>query len=482
MRVDAAERNTVHFLIITIALAVVAVSHLAHGLPFMADDQGQYLSHARTLIEGRPYTDIGYIYTNYNNFIGPVAEPPGFPLLIAPALAISGPDLLPVRAVLLFSLAAFLLLAWTFAKDVSGRWIATAAIIFTVTMFAEQHALDGVLADLPFCAAIWCVILAANTSEPLSRARLVAMAVAGSVAFTFRMAALPLLPAIVLMMFLRPRRDRAGLALVGAVWIATAWLVMFGMPTSSALVAETARDGSRILGDVGANLKTIRFSVLEAFLYPFPSNLANDIYHVVALPIAGVGAWSLARANPRRFAFLFAISTVGMLLVLPTRSTRYWWPLAPLQALALMHGVDVLLRRRPAVSRWATGAVASLVFISGAVSSRYEPATPLFERSDIIELVARLRAESRLEPARAVIFSPRTFTWHTGIPAMGMFDADPDETLAELHDKRIGFVFLGPLGQSSPGAQSVARAISQRPESFHRIATAGELELYRVLR
>ena len=84
------------------------------------------------------------------------------------------------------------------------------------------------------------------------------MAIAGAVAFSFRMAALALLPAIALMALLRPRREWLGLALVGVVWVVAAALVMFGLPTSTALAAETARDGSHLLADFIANIRYIR--------------------------------------------------------------------------------------------------------------------------------------------------------------------------------------------------------------------------------
>src|SRR5262245_1927550 len=96
---ERAWESRAQWAIIIAAIVLVVVTHASHGLLFNLDDQGQYLSHARALLEGRPYGDIGFIYTNYNNFIGPVVEPPGLPVLIAPALAISGPDLAPVRVV-----------------------------------------------------------------------------------------------------------------------------------------------------------------------------------------------------------------------------------------------------------------------------------------------------------------------------------------------------------------------------------------------
>lgn len=464
-----------------VALVVVVVLHASHGLPFNWDDQGQYLSHARALIEGRPYTDIGFIYTNHNNFIGPVAEPPGLPLIIAPALAVSGSDLIPVRAVLLGFLIATLWLIWKFARTLTDSWTSTAAIVFVIAVFSEQHVLDGVMADLPFIAAIWCVILAADSPDGMTRGRLVNMAIAGAAAFAFRMAALALIPALVLMIILRPRREWPGLSLVGIVWLTAAALVMFAMPTSSALVAETSRDAGQFLRDAVSNAGSISQGILESFLYPFPWNLANDVYHLFAVPLTAFGAYRLIRSSPRRFVFLFAIAYVGMLVVLPTRASRYWWPLTPLQALALMEGVNALLRREGRVPRIATASLAGFLLAVGSLRSRREPAAPLHERPDFIQLVDRIRLHVGSTEPRVAFFSPRLFSWHTRIPAMGHFRASPDGTLAELRDKRISFLVYGSLGEYPQYDASFDRALEANPRSFQRVADIGSFTLYRVL-
>jgi len=467
--------------IIACALLALVLLHATHGLPFNWDDQGQYLSHSRALLAGRPYTDIGFIYTTYNNFIGPVAEPPGVPVLILPALAISGADLLPVRVVMLFTLLLFLWLVWKVIEPFAGRWTATAVIVMAIAVFSWQHVLDGVMSDLPFCAAIWCVLYAADTDSPLSRGRLITMAIAGAAAFTFRMAALALLPSIALLMLLRPRRQWLGLVLVAVVWAAAGALVMFALPTSTALVAETSLDWSKVLFDVRENLHVISFGVLETFLYPFTSNRANDVLHVVELLLAIVGSWALLRAGPRRFAYLFALSYVLMLLVLPTRATRYWWPLVPLQALAMVEGLAVLIRRVPSVPRWVPAAVVALLFAIGLPHDARERATPFFERDEVTQVVAALRSASPDVEPRVAIFSPRQLTWHTRIPAMGHFKATPEQTLAELRDKGITFLVSGSLEEWPEFSASIDRAIAARPDAYQLMGTFGGLTLLRVL-
>lgn len=470
------------WIVMAVALVLLLAIHLGHGLPFNWDDQGQYLSHARALIEGRPYGDIGFIYTNYNNFIGPVVEPPGTPVLVAPALAISGPGLLPVRAVMLGSMIVFCWLAWRFVEPLAGRWAATAIVLLSLGAASQQHLVDGVMSDLPFCAAIWVVVIAANHEGPLDRRRLLLMATAGAIAFSFRMAALALVPAIALFALYRPRREWPGLALVAVVWAASAALVMFGLPTSTALGAEASRGVTELLHDARNNLLEIQRGVFEGFLYPFRSNLANDAWHAIATVLALVGSWRLLRARPlMRFGYAFAIGYLAMLVVVPTNASRYWWPLVPLQLLAMVEGVRAAMRLAPAIPRQVPVVVAVLIAALGIGRGVGERAVPFFERDDVLAVTAAMRAAEPGADLRVTIFSPRLFTWHTRIPAMGFFRASADETVAELRNKRITFVVQGSLGESLKDAASIDRAITERPAAFSRVGEFGDLTLYRVV-
>ena len=58
-------------------------------------DYAHYLLHAKALAESRPYTDIGYIYTEMN-LVGPRVQPPGWPIVLAPFVALFGTHSSPV--------------------------------------------------------------------------------------------------------------------------------------------------------------------------------------------------------------------------------------------------------------------------------------------------------------------------------------------------------------------------------------------------
>jgi NADH:ubiquinone oxidoreductase subunit 6 (subunit J) len=387
-----------------------------------------------------------------------------------------------VRGVIVVAMLVFLWMVWRLVDPLSGRWMAVAVIVVSLAVFSSSHLLDGIMSDVPFCAAVWCVVMAADDDGPLSRRRLLAMAIAGAMAFTFRMAALALFPAIALMALLRPRREWPGLALVALVWLLAAAFVMFGLPTSSALAAETARDASALLKDFTQNIRYIGRAVFETFLYPFASNVANDVLHWVMSLVAIAGAWRLLRIAPRRSAWLFAGSYIFMLLILPTRSSRYWLPLVPLQMLALLEGVAWLTRSVRVIPRWTPAAVAALLVLVGMRQGSHEPPTPFAKREEVTAIVEAIRQASPGQRPRVSFFSPRLLTWHTGFPAMGHFAASPDQVLAELREKRIDYLVTGTLGeQVIPDEDAINRAIVERADGYEKLGTFGGFTLFRVL-
>ena len=59
-----------------------------------ADDFAMYVHHAQNLVEGRSYTDTGYIFASV--VVGPKYYPPIFPILLAPIYRVSGLNLIPL--------------------------------------------------------------------------------------------------------------------------------------------------------------------------------------------------------------------------------------------------------------------------------------------------------------------------------------------------------------------------------------------------
>jgi hypothetical protein len=60
------------------------------------DDYALYIQEARNIAEGRPFYQTSYVFNEFNNCYSPPHYPPGYPLLLAPVVAVWGIDIYPL--------------------------------------------------------------------------------------------------------------------------------------------------------------------------------------------------------------------------------------------------------------------------------------------------------------------------------------------------------------------------------------------------
>lgn len=453
---------------------VIGIVHADHGPAFGADDHGQYLLHAKALVEGRPYTDIGFIHTRYSTLVAPIAEPPGLPLLLAGMFEVAGQRSGAVRIILF----AFFVLLGTFVyryfRTMASVGSAALVTAWTLTALARSHALDTVLADLPFCAALWMCFFLADSALVRGSRRLVLLGAAGAAAFAFRMAALPLLPAAASALLLRDREERRGFLTLGIVWTLAAGAVMFGLPAAEALGSETLRTPAVAWRDLLFNLQAMIWGAREGIPLSFDNASLSLSLHAVVLGIALVGAVAGLRAHHRRFAWIAAIWYLVMLAALPTRSSRYMWALYPLLAFSFIEGVRWIanaagLRRvRGAMPAYAA---ALALIVAGLTRDVLAPTPPTYTLvKDVTTLRAALaREDTGVRRLRVVVFAPRVMAWEDGHVTMAPFAAASDEMLRVMHAFAITHVVLGDAGTHVAGTAAVERLVTERPTVFREV-------------
>lgn len=123
------------------------------------DDHAAYIHHARNIVEGRPYGDIGYIRNSTS--INPEMYPPGFPLLLAPLYHFYGFNLKPMKVlcILSFCLAlGFFYLATQQVGEIPA--LLTIGIIGVCPYFWDFK--DSVFSEYPFLAFTFASLSVAN--------------------------------------------------------------------------------------------------------------------------------------------------------------------------------------------------------------------------------------------------------------------------------------------------------------------------------
>lgn len=113
------------------------------------DDFAQYIHQAANLVKGIPQSDTGFIYSE-ENYIGPRAYPPGFPMLLAPVYALAGNNMIFFTSYIsLFYLALAFLVLIFYRKHFS----ATAALVLSFILVYNPQLLvfkQEVMSDIPF--------------------------------------------------------------------------------------------------------------------------------------------------------------------------------------------------------------------------------------------------------------------------------------------------------------------------------------------
>lgn len=342
-------------------------------------DSYQYLLHAENLISGHPYADTGYVPSPHS-FLAPAAYPIGYPLLIAPILAVFGasPQVLAMVASL------FLVgTAWLTATLARG-WLPDPFAIGIAVLIGLQPGLIAMsrqpLSDPPFLFFVMLCLLMADRasykSDTWSRRVVLAGLALGMAAIT-RTLGLVLIPALLLPGLIRHRRlQRPALVSAGiglGVWFLVSLIDLGSPPLSgmdigsggySALVEEN------LFGDLAEIPLRIPERVVDYTRASFPlwhvpgMDLLKNLLFLGALLPVGVGFIHRVR---RRFGLTEAFAVLYVLALLPWTfsGTRYLFPLYPIYYLYLVVGTW-RLGRDSLARQWATTAV-----LIGAVAISY---------------------------------------------------------------------------------------------------------------
>jgi 4-amino-4-deoxy-L-arabinose transferase-like glycosyltransferase len=144
-----AGRESLVWILALVPFLALALWRLRDGPGLNADDYGQYLMHAQALAEGRPYTDIGYIYSPFRWGIGPAAAPPGLPLTLAVIYKLLGPNIIVMRLVMLCFATVFVLIAGLYFAQHQDRHIGLGVALLCALSPAIVHSSTQLLTDLP---------------------------------------------------------------------------------------------------------------------------------------------------------------------------------------------------------------------------------------------------------------------------------------------------------------------------------------------
>ena len=453
------------------------------------DDFALYLLHAQAIVEGRSYTDTGFIHTSLD--VAPPAQPPGLPLVLAAAALLGGGfgGAATKVAVGLMSLIAVLVPGLYFAR-LRGPLIGATVSAFLALVWAPR--LTHAETDIGFVGLVWALLLLVDSPrDRVGWVRVSAILAVGTFAMTYRMLGAVLFPAVGWIAVAQGRRDRA-VAVPLTVWAVGGALVLLAGGWS---VIEPQLPGGlgNAIDRVGQRFPLYLGASVTAHLYPFAGNAANDLYHVVSMGLAVIGITSWTREHWRSAAWGFTLLYGSALLLVTAGSTRYVTPMMPVLVFGLLEGGRVLSEFAVARLGWPpprlgrmTSIVAVLVVLSAAllrVLDQPQTGGRLLELPDTQEMLSTLVAEAtgRSEAVRVAFAQPRVLTWSTGLPAMVIPNAEPDVLMADLDRGRISHVVLDELGLARGRIRQMQRTIEAYSCRFELLFSNRGFRLYRIL-
>jgi len=113
-------------------------------------DFAAYIHHAKNIIEGTDYKDIGWIYDPSRLALEPKTYPPIFPLILSPIYKWFGLNLtaMKIEIVLTFLFSLFIIF-WTFRNELSPRYNITMIVLIGFSPYFWGFK-DTILSDIPF--------------------------------------------------------------------------------------------------------------------------------------------------------------------------------------------------------------------------------------------------------------------------------------------------------------------------------------------
>lgn len=443
-------------------------------------DYAQYLSHARALVEGRPYGDIGYIYQPGASLIGPQDYPPGLPVTLAPLVALGGVHsplvrLLMVTCVVLFAALA----AWRLAHHVEPWQAALGGALAAYSLEASAGTVAA-MSDPGFAVLLWGTVLLVDKDGAWTWRRAAAVTALGFGAMSYRMAGVALVPGLALYALMHRRRLGALPFAPPLVWAGAGALALAAglvrIPFTERLLPSNFELGEHL----STFVRQYKVGLFAAELYPFASNGANDAYHLVASVLLLVGLVVLVRRARRTFMIALGAAYGLMLLVAPVAEARYAWPLYPILGTALVLGTTIVVAKLAA--RWtpraqratAAAPLIGILVLALVTNARGAPPPSLVRHPDAHALFAWLiQRNSALPPGapmRIAFHNPRVLTLETRVAAMGLVPRTPPGQMAALIDARAThLVWQGSAtaGNDSPGrAPCVQRMANRLPELY----------------
>jgi len=441
------------------------------------DDFALYIQHARNIAAHVPYSETGYIYNPHNPAIGPRAYPPGFPLLLAPVVAVFGLELVPMKVVIVLCfVGALLMLPRVFQRDLSPRYMAALILVMGLNPFFWDFK-DQVLSDIPF---LFFTLLSLDAFQRAGKVPLAGLAAAAAIAT--RALGVVLIPCFIASDLLQLRRVRRETVLACGIAIALLLLQrLFGAQAGSyfdnftitpAVVGRNIVGYLRALSDIWDNGYT---------------GIGRKLIFLVTVGLAGFAYFRAFRGTeesrgPTVVEIFPVVYVIPVMLWPAYQGTRFLIPLIPFYlyyCLLGIRGLEIALAPRRHVALAFLGIVA-LLYGAKYSTMRYGPLPDGVAAPESVELFRFVKQNTAAQDI-FVFSKPRALTLFAGRRAAAPFTPD-DPCRLWLYITEIGatYVITGPDSVNAE-AMYLERFVARYPRALVRVMGNQTSVVYRIV-
>jgi hypothetical protein len=445
-------RNPILIVIIILSL-VLGLDTLTRGQDW-GDDFASYIMQAQSISNGTIQTFMQHNAFAVNKsfgYIGPVAYPWGYPLILVPAYLLRGVHPIVLKLPVLFFFAGFLVCLYFWMKS---RFTPTESLII-VSLFAFNpmliRFLDYIVSDIPFLFFSTLTLLFLSSDKRFTMIGSIWIGLSIGFAFFIRKQGILLLPGYIAALVWDVRKNKIDAdnikMLVKHVFVISLTFALIWLTTALIFPGE----GGSYFAQYGAfQFQTVvefigRYAVLFGSFYG--DHWAWQILYWVTVVFFLFGAWTTWN-DEKHLHFFFVIWMLFLITWPFWQGERFIFPLLPIYVYFVFSGMKTAIARLPlslrqvgTTSFYTFWVVVSVVFLFTSSIGAYtnlranrDSAGPFDAYSD--EMFNFIRDNTSSDSV-VIFFKPRAMSLFTGRYSMRVIECSHlrDGNYVSIHKK-----------------------------------------------
>ncbi len=391
------------YLLLSILFILIILLGIFTQIPGQSwsDDFALYVIHANNIAQGIPYSHTSYIYNPDAYTYSPASYPPGFPVLLAPFVAVWGIDLQVLQFVVLGSFIVALLFMYLWLRIRINPVAAIMCVAFIGFSTGIWVLRDYIIADFPALAVLLATVYYFEKQIHFNHIKIVLIgALLLFLNYMFRPVDFILFPAVLIYAFRFKKINFKYGLLLSFITILPIITQRMLVPIDSNYLEMVAGGYSGI--PVVQSLKDIFYRVYEncgslVYLLNTGDDVSfSNVWMILSFLISGIGilflGYGILRKRKLHIYEIFSILYLVVVFTFPGfQILRYILPVVPLYLYYVVEGISAIkmqqLRKGLVAGLWVLLAVIFIRFYVSKTSSYHQNRTDDAMALDLFDFI-----------------------------------------------------------------------------------------------